>query len=197
MALSRRLFEQRGRPILTQLGLLDRCSVGCIGGTSQNAGLDDETSHDHVWGPYLTFLLAEDAWCEHHQRLEEAVREMPDEVDGRRWIGYEGPEPRKTAVWQMDAFLHMLTGLDRRPESDREWLEHLCRASFLGGRWTERLYDAGQGEIFHDPDKQFTERWRHWTAYVPPDIQRALLARALFRVWNAGPEYNLRRTAAR
>jgi hypothetical protein len=51
--------------------------------------------------------------------------------------------------------------------------------------------------VFHDPDKLFTEQWRHWTAYVPPEIHRALLARSLFRVWNAGPEYNLTRAQAR
>jgi hypothetical protein len=67
----------------------------------------------------------------------------------------------------------------------------------LGRRWTEQLFDAGQGQVFHDPGKQFAGRWRHWVAYVPPDIHRALLARSLFRVWNAGPEYNLSRAKAR
>lgn len=66
-----------------------------------------------------------------------------------------------------------------------------------GWRWTERMFDAGQGEAFHDPGKAFSERWRHWTGYPPPDVHRALLARSLFRVWNAGPEYNLARALRR
>ncbi|MCC7409072.1 MAG: DUF4037 domain-containing protein [Phycisphaeraceae bacterium] len=195
--LSRRLFENRGKPLLTELGLLDRCSVGCFGGTSQNAGLDDQHSHDHIWGPYLTFLLREEDWQEHHQRLADAVQQMPDQVGGTHWIGYGGPEPRRTAVHEMDGFLRLLTGLENRPETDREWLPLITRQSFLGRRWTEQLFDAGQGQVFHDPAKRFTQRWRHWTGYVPPDIQRAILARSLFRVWNAGPEYNLSRTLAR
>ncbi len=59
------------------------------------------------------------------------------------------------------------------------------------------MFDAGQGEAFHDPGKAFSERWRHWTGYPPPDVHRALLARSLFRVWNAGPEYNLARALRR
>jgi Domain of unknown function (DUF4037) len=197
LALSTRLFETRGRPLLERLGLLDRCSVGCFGGTSQNAGLDDATSRDHCWGPYLIFLLCEADWEAHGPRLQEAVAAMPDEVDGTRWIGYDSPTPRRTLAWSIPSYLQALTGLASRPETDREWLPHLGSAGFLGRRWTEQLFDAGQGEVFHDPGKQFIELWRHWTAYLPPDIHRALLARSLFRVWNAGPEYNLRRAHAR
>jgi len=65
--------------------------------------------------------------------------------------------------------------------------------SFLGRRWSERMFDAGQGAIFHDPDDQFDDFWQRFVRYPPPDIQRALLARSLFRAWNAGPEYNLAR----
>jgi len=197
LALSRKLFETRGRKLLERLNLLKQCSVGCFGGTSQNAGLDDEFSRDHIWGPYLTFLLRKEDWEQHHQRLKQAIQEMPDEVNGVRWIGYDGPSPRKTDVWEMMSFLRMLTGFETRPQTDREWLPHLNRVNFLGRRWTEQLFDAGQGQVFHDPGKQFTQLWRHWTAYVPPDIHRALLACSLFRVWNAGPEYNLKRILAR
>ena len=197
LALSERLFEARGRPLLEGLGLLDRCAVACVGGASQNAGLDDPLSRDHWWGPYLTFLLDGADWAAHHGRLESAVAAMPDEADGVVWIGYGGPAPRRTACRETEAFLRELTGLERRPETDREWLPHLTRAAFLGTRWTERLSDAGQGRVLHDPGKRFTERWRHWTGYVPPDVHRALLARALFRVWNAGPEHNLRRAVVR
>lgn len=56
LELSRRLFEQRGRPLLQQLNLFNVCAVGCFGGTSQNANLDDDWSRDYMWGPYLTFV---------------------------------------------------------------------------------------------------------------------------------------------
>jgi hypothetical protein len=197
LALSKTLFETRGRPLLRRLDLLDRCAVGCFGGTSQNAGLDDRVSRDHMWGPHLTFLLRQEDWERSQPRLKQALQEMPDEVAGIHWTGYDGPDPRKTEVYEMTSFLRMLTGMETRPETDRAWLPHLRRVNFLGRRWTEQLFDAGQGEVFHDPDKFFTERWRHWTAYVPPDVHRALLARSLFRVWNAGPEYNLTRAQAR
>ena len=48
---SRRLFETHGLEFLERLGLLDVCSVACVGGTSQNAGMDDAMSRDHMWGP--------------------------------------------------------------------------------------------------------------------------------------------------
>ena len=197
LALSQKLFETRGREVLRRVGLTDRCSVACLGGASQNAGLDDQWSRDHMWGPYLTFLLREEDWATAGSRLTKAVAEMPDEVDGFRWVGYDGPLPRATSVERIVPFLQRLTGLAVRPETDRDWLSHLTRESFLGRRWTEELFDAGQGAIFHDPGKQLTELWRHWRAYVPPEIHRTLLARALFRVWNAGPEYNLLRAHRR
>ncbi|MDE0012837.1 MAG: DUF4037 domain-containing protein [Candidatus Poribacteria bacterium] len=197
LALSRKLFESRGRQLLEELNLLNQCAVGCFGGTSQNLRLDDKHSRDHIWGPYLTFLLNEKAWQAHHERLEKAVAAMPDEVDGVRWIGYGGPHPRKTGVREFRSFLQSLTGLEKPPQTDREWLPHLTRVNFLGRSWTEQLFDATQGEVFHDPGERFTQLWRHWTLYVPPDIHRALLAQSLFRIWNAGPEYNLKRMAAR
>jgi len=159
LALSKRLFETRGKDLLARLDLLDRCSVGCIGGTSQNACLDDEVSQDHIWGPYLSFFLPEDAWEAHHEWLEQAVQEMPDEVDGIRWRGGAASR-RKTAVWEIGAFLRAETGLDARPETARGWLAHITRAGFDGGLWTERLFDAGQGEVFYDPGKQFTQSIR-------------------------------------
>ena len=173
-----------------------RCSVGCIGGMSQNACLDDDVSRDHNWGPYLTFLLPADDWEAHHERLERAVQEMPDKVDGVRWRG-GAAGMRKTDVWETGAFLQDLTGFDARPETAQQWLPYITRARFGVRRWTEQLFDAGQGQVFHDPDKQFTEQWRHWVAYVPPDIHRALLARSLWHVWNVGPNYNLERAQAR
>lgn len=197
LELARKLFESRGRQLLEELNLLNQCTVGCFGGTSQNLRLDDEHSRDHIWGPYLTFLLNEKAWQEHHERLKKAVASMPDEVDGVRWRGYDGPHPRKTGVQEFRPFLQNLTGLEKPPQTDREWLSHLTRVNFLGRTWTEQLFDATQGEVFHDPGQRFTQLWRHWTLYVPPDIHRALLARSLFRIWNAGPEYNLKRAAAR
>ena len=42
-------------------------------GTSQNAGMDDEVSPDHVWGPYLTFLLRDKAWRLHGRRPKRAL----------------------------------------------------------------------------------------------------------------------------
>ncbi len=195
--LSRRLFEERGRPLLKKLGLLEKCSVVCLGGTSQNAGLDDQWSRDHLWGPYLTFVMEADTILEHGAELDEALRSMPDEVDGVAWVGYDGPEPRKTAIMEADEFLQMLTRTASKPYTDMGWIPLLSESSFLGRRWTEAMFDATQGVVFHDPEKHLVTEWRHRTGYVPPNVHRAVLARSLFRVWNAGPEYNLLRIKER
>jgi hypothetical protein len=120
LALSKRLFETRGKDLLAGLNLLDRCSVGCIGGMSQNACLDDDVSKDHNWGPYLSFFLSQDDWEVHHARLKQAIQEMPDEVDGVRWRG-GATGARKTDVWETSAFLQDLTGFDMRPETAQQW----------------------------------------------------------------------------
>ena len=191
---SQRLFEIHGRAFLEHLGLLEVCSVACVGGTSQNAAMDDAVSRDHMWGPYLTFLLPDPAWRLHGRRLKRALKQLPDRVTDVEWRGYDGPGPRMTDAHEIFGFLYRLTGYRTPPRRDDDWLRHLNAQSFLGRRWSERLFDAGQGAVFHDPDDQFGDLWRRFVQYPPPDIQRALLARSLFRAWNAGPEYNLMRT---
>lgn len=173
------------------MGLLDACSVACVGGTSQNAGMDDAISRDHMWGPYLTFLLPDPAWRIHGRRLRRALQQFPDSVEDVEWRGYDGPEPRRTNAQEIFGFLYRLTGYRTLPKHDVDWLPHLNAQSFLGRPWSERMFDASQGAVFHDPADQFEDLWRRFVRYPPPDIQRALLARALFRAWNAGPEYNL------
>ena len=195
LALSRRLWEVRGRELLEGLGLLERCAGGCVGGTSQNAGLDDAASRDHAWGPYLTFWLFEEDWEGERERLGAAVRAMPDEVDGVAAV--DGSESRRSGVREAGSYFRGLTGMRERPETAAGWMAQVAGGSFLGKSWQERMFDAGQGEVFHDPGGRFTRLWREWTAYVPEEVQRALLARSLFRVWNAGPEYNLTRMLGR
>ena len=104
-----------------------------------------------------------------------------------------GQNPRRTDAHEIYGFLHRLTGYRTPPKWDVDWLPYLNTQSFLGRRWSERLFDAGQGAVFHDPNDQFADLWQRFVRYPPPDIQRALLARSLFRTWNAGPEYNLTR----
>ena len=154
LVLSRRLFEKRGKPLLEKLDLLNTCSVACLGGSSQNAGLDDEWSRDHIWGPYLTFVMDRDTFAGHGPALKAALSEMPDEVDGITWTGYDGPEPRSTRLMETDEFLHLLTRASSKPYADKDWIPFLSESSFLGCRWTETMFDATQGAVFHDPGKR-------------------------------------------
>ena len=193
--LSRRLFEVRGRALLQHLGLLDVCAVACIGSTSQNARLDDEWSRDHMWGPHLYFIMRGAAFEDCAAVLNDAVVAMPDEVDGLQWVGYDGPEPRKTGVKEANALLCQVTGLERPPADELEWMRIVERTGFLGRRWTEQLFDAGQGAVFYGV--WFDEMWRDWTRFVPPNVKLSMVSRSVFRIWNSGPEYNLKRLIGR
>jgi hypothetical protein len=195
LELCRRLYQKRGRPLLQQLDLLDVCAVGCIGSTSQNARLDDALSRDHCWGPYLYFVLDGAAFKAHSLMLQQAIESMPDEVDGQRWIGYDGPEPRKTAVKEASHLLREQTGLQQPPSGDDEWMRIVQRTGYLGGRWTEQLFHAARGAIFHGD--WFRTVWKAWTSFVPPEVKLSLLSRSAFRLWNAGPEYNMERLIRR
>ena len=114
---SRRLFEIHGRAFLARMGLLDVCSLAFVGGTSQNAAMDDAASRDRMWGPYLTILLADSAWRLHGRRLKRALPGFPDRVDDV-WQGYDGPEPRRTDAHEIYRFLHGLTGYRTPPQCD-------------------------------------------------------------------------------
>ena len=80
-------------------------------------------------------------------QLEQAVQEMPDEVDGVRWRG-GAAGVRKTEVCEIGAFLRDLSGFDTRPETAQQWLPYITHARFGVRRWTEQLFDAGQGQVF-------------------------------------------------
>ncbi|HEX2035637.1 MAG TPA: DUF4037 domain-containing protein [Chloroflexota bacterium] len=206
LAQAERLFTSQGKTLLERVALLDRCAVACLGRMSHPTGHDPRTTpgrHEER-GLRLAFLLSPDDWQRERSRLARALGAPVEagrdtEGSGLPTVDQEGQtgpgaggaasedslEGTWWEIWERAAFLRAITGLQRRPATDREWLPYLGRTSFLGRQWAERLWEAGQGRIFHDPQGQFTELWRHWTGYVPPDIHRALLARAIFRVGSA------------
>ena len=143
--------------------------------------------------PHL--CLKGEAYNEHASVLEKAIAKMPDEIDGVHWIGYDGPEPRRTGVQEAHSLLHLVTGLEGPVDREEDWIPLIERNGFLGRRWTEQLFDAGQGAVFHGA--WFEEMWRDWTKFVPMNIKLALISRSVFRIWNAGPTYNLNRLIAR
>ena len=89
----------------------------------------------------------------------------------------------------------MITGLKGPVDREEDWIPLIERNGFLGRRWTEQLFDAGQGAVFHGA--WFEKMWRDWTKFVPLNIKLALISRSVFRIWNAGPTYNLKRLIAR
>ena len=122
---------------------------------------------------------------------------MPDEVDGVRWIGYGGPHPRKTGVREFRSFLQSLTGLEKPPQTDREWLPHLTRVNFLGRSWTEQLFRRDSGRSFPRPGRKVHATMATLDALRPSRYSPSFTRPVAFRIWNAGPEYNLKRMAAR
>ena len=60
-----------------------------------------------------------------------------------------GPEPRRTGVQEAHSLLRLITGLDGPVDSEDDWIPLIERNGFLGRRWTEQLFDAGQGAVFH------------------------------------------------
>ena len=191
LALSRRLFEERGKPLLEQLGLLDRCAVVCLGGLRQNAGLDHRETRDRSWRPYLTFVMASGPFNEHADRLREALVAMPDEVGGVKWRGDDGEAQRPTRVCERGAFFEELTGLASRPRSDADWQAVLRKLDSAYSPLAARLSGTSHGAIFHEPDNELSMLWNYWKDFVPPVVQYTLIANALRRADEAGPERGL------
>lgn len=185
LELSRRYFEEYGRPMLEEQfpALLPYIAAGLAGSGSECLGFDDAVSEDHDFGPgFCLWLPGEEVIGRGDAfRLERAYASLP-----REFSGYQRPliAPTgglRTGVIRYADFFLDKTGSPDGALTHEQWLR-LPMPS---------LGEAVNGRVFTDPYGAFT-RIREGLKEMPEDIRRKRLAGHLLLMAQSG-QYNYQR----
>lgn len=186
--ISRAFFQEVVLPAI-QKGfphLAERMSCGVFGNGSDAAGLDDEISRDHHWGPRTNILLPAQDFRRGGRKLEEFLdRTLPATYRGLP-VHRVRQEASGVTVEGIDDFFKKFTGNARPPRKLTRW--------FLA---TEAdLFHATNGEVFHDPTGDLTRR-REGFRYYPELVWKKKLADWCMYFTGRDAPYNIHRCARR
>ncbi len=185
LELSRRYFEEYGRPMLREqfAEWEPVLAVGLAGSGSECLGFDDAISEDHDFGPgFCIWLPGEDAVDRKTAfRLERAYAALPAEFEGYKRPSLAPVGGARTGVMRMADFFRAKTGSPTGELTAEEWLS--VPAASLG--------EAVNGEVFADPSGVFSSI-RQNLRHMPRDIRRKRLAGHLLTMAQSG-QYNYQR----
>ena len=185
LELSRRFFEEFGKPLLQQIPGGDSVAAGLCGEGSECFGFDDSVSRDHDFGPAFDLLVPDTFDPDLRRQLEDAYRHLPSEFAG---IGYALRTPQaadRHGVHSVGKFFVRFTGKPRGPET---WQDYLYTPdSFFAA--------ATNGEIFATGDGTAEAIRTRIRTGMPEDVRRKKIATRAFRMAQAG-QYNYTRCHA-
>lgn len=179
--LSRRYYEAYGREMLESFpDLLPHIAVGVGGSGSEWIGFDDETSHDHDFGPGFTVYLPEEEIVTRRQEflLERAYEKLPKEFLGYTRERMSPVGGNRFGVRRASDFFESVLGT---PSGE------LDPSDFL--RLPEQyLIEATNGAIFYDGSGAFTAK-KKALSVMPEDVRLKKIAGTLVTIGQAG-SYN-------
>jgi hypothetical protein len=178
--LSRRLYNDAVRPLLSQHfpGLAHTAAL--IGAGSEVLGFDTERSTDHDWGPRLQLFLAANDLAEHGNKIRELLSEqLPTTVAGyptslvpigdhgtRHMRHTTGRVQHGVVVAELGDWLTGHLGFDPLVEiTTRDWL----------ATSTQALAEVTAGAVYHDGLARL-HHVRRTLAWYPDDLWRYVLA---------------------
>jgi len=164
----------------------DLLALAVVGTGSDVAGLDDDISRDHHWGPRANVMVLP----EDKRTLIPAVRSALSAGLPSRYRGY----PVTTGLTIMagvcctsiDEFFDYFLGTTRLPRTDLEWLG-LCEVD---------LRHATGGVVVIDGPGELIRRREH-LAYYPDNVWKKRIADWCMYITGRDAPYNLHRVARR
>lgn len=160
----------------------DRMGCGIFGNGSDAAGLDDEISRDHHWGPRTQILLPHAMFTECRREFERYL----DQALPHDYRGFPVLRVRQTAsgvtVESMVEFFRKFTGFARAPRRLESWFQ--CTEA--------DLFHATNGEVWHDPTRALTRR-RQGFAYYPEIVWKKKVADWCMFLTGRDAAYNVHR----
>ncbi len=185
LVLSRRYYEQYGRPMLAERfpEIADLLAVGLAGAGSECMGFDDAISEDHDFGPGFCIWLPGEDKVDRRTAflLERAYASLPREFEGFRRTQLAPVGGARTGVMRMSDFFREKTGNPEGNLTTSEWLAIP----------TSSLAEAVNGEVFFDPSGVFS-KIRSRLIHMPRDIRIKRIAGHLLLMGQSG-QYNYQR----
>lgn len=169
-----RYFWEIGLPALETAfpNHIDRIAAGLVAAGSDYTNNDDEISRDSDWGPRFQVYLTRSDYAEIGDSVQALLNNLPNDFYGVRCYTIDGSANR---VFSVDGFFREMTsngvgqGFEYAPESALDWLKipEPC------------LFEISRGQVFYDPQGDFTARRRGFTSYYPNDVWHKRIAAAL------------------
>ena len=186
MELARAYYQEYGDEIRRQFPqYANRMAFGLVGEGSECYGYDDEISRDHDFGPGFCIWVTRDTARAIGNELERAYCSLP--ADFRGFRREETPEGAgRLGVHAIDRFYMRYTNCEGLPRTNLEWM-----------RIPERcLSIATNGEVFDDPEGEFTRIRTQLKGFYPADVLRKKIA-ARAAVMSQSGQYNFPRCVNR
>ena len=163
----------------------NRMAFGLVGEGSECYGYDDQISRDHDFGPGFCLWITRDTARAIGSDLQAAYEALP-----KSFMGYERQTTAEGAgrvgVIPIDRFYARFTNCTDTPKTNLEWL-----------RIPERFLSiATNGEVFADPEGEFTRIRTVLQGFYPEDVLRKKVA-ARAAVMAQSGQYNLPRCISR
>lgn len=182
MELARSYYNEYGDQIRGRFPqYAGQMAFGLVGEGSECYGYDDQISQDHDFGPGFCIWITRDTARAIGSQLQAAYDELP-----KTFLGYsriETPEGAgRVGVIPIDRFYARYTGCSGVPEDNMAWM-----------RIPERFLSiATNGEVFADPEGEFTRIRQRLQNFYPQDVLRKKLA-ARAAICSQSGQYNFPR----
>lgn len=188
MELSRRYYEEVGRPMLEEKfpEYLPRIAAGLVGEGSECLGYDDSYSRDHDFGPGFCLWLVKEDFEVIGEELQRAYEALPGEFMGYPARNTSLRGGGRVGVHEISSFYRQFIGNEQPPQSLMRWLylpEH-------------KLAMAVNGDVFADPLGEFTQLRNQLKGYYPEDVRIKKIAARAAVMAQAG-QYNYGRCMCR
>ena len=188
MELSRRYYEDICRPAVEKHlpAHIEKMAFGLVGDGSECYGFDDEISRDHDFGPRIMIWILSSDYKEFGIELQKIVNNLP-----RNFLGFDGVNTSqygkgREGVFIINEFYKKFTGLDHLPSTLNEW-RLIPEAN---------LSLATNGEVFTDPQGDFTGYRNILLAGYPEDLRLKMMAARCMKIAQSG-QYNYVRSIKR
>ncbi len=187
MELARAYYTQLGAPLIRQAlpEYQGRIAAGLVGEGSECYGYDDAYSQDHDFGPGFCLWVTSDTAVRAGKQIQNLYDSLPKEFMG--YTRNETPEGKgRVGLFRIDYFYQRYTNCPGAPETNMQWMNVPERF----------LSVATNGEVFSDPEGEFTAVRRKLLAFYPTDVLRKKLAARAAVMAQAG-QYNYPRCVQR
>ncbi|MBO4538033.1 MAG: DUF4037 domain-containing protein [Erysipelotrichaceae bacterium] len=198
LQMARAFYEECGKPMIeSQFSLYaDRIAVGLAGQGSECFGYDDRISRDHDYQPGFCLWLSEDLKQQIGGQLQQAYDRLDVEgfiIRHRLDMGMApnesemtGAREHRVGVHGIEEFFYEHTGITGKPQSTDDWLK------------TPMYYlaEAVNGEVFYDPEGEFSGIRSCWQNFYPEDILKKKVAADLAMAGKTG-QFNYERSLRR